>query len=73
MLLLYKKFEINCMILCLPFDFLKNMCFGQLVPLVYKTQNDIYIIFKLYFKKLLILEYIILSIGIQQSITIIIM
>jgi hypothetical protein len=34
MFLLYKKFEINCMILCLPFDYFKNIFFKHLIPLV---------------------------------------
>jgi len=39
MFLLYKMFEMNCMILCLPFDY-----FRHLIPLIYKTQKDISII-----------------------------
>jgi hypothetical protein len=48
MFLLYKKIEINCMILCLRFEyfFLKN--FKHLIPLVYRTQKDINIISKLF-------------------------
>jgi hypothetical protein len=47
-MLLYKKFEINCMILCCLFDYLKKKYFKHLIPLVYKIQNDIYIVSKLF-------------------------
>ncbi len=47
MFLLYKKFEINYMTLCIPFGSLK-MYFKHLIPLVYKTPNDIYILSKLF-------------------------
>jgi hypothetical protein len=46
--MLYKKIEINCMILCLPFDYFKKKNFEHLIPLVYMTQNDINIISKLF-------------------------
>jgi hypothetical protein len=45
---LYKKFEINCMILCLPFDYFFKMYFRHLIPLVYRTQNDINIVSRLF-------------------------
>jgi hypothetical protein len=49
MFFLYKKLEINCMILCLPFDYLKKtMYFRHLILLVYKTQKDINIVSKLF-------------------------
>jgi hypothetical protein len=49
MFLLYKIFEINYMILYIPFDSFKNkMQFRHLIILIYKTQNDIYIVSKLF-------------------------
>jgi hypothetical protein len=48
----------------------KKIYFRHLIILIYKTQNDIKNYFELF---LLIQEDIILSIGIRQSITIIIM
>jgi hypothetical protein len=48
MVLLYKKIEINCMVLCLPFDLFFKMYFIHLIPLVYKTQKDINIISNLF-------------------------
>jgi hypothetical protein len=50
MFLLYKNFEIDCMILCLPFDYFKKMYFKNLIPLVYRIQNDINIVSKLFLK-----------------------
>jgi hypothetical protein len=48
-LFLYKKIEINCMILCLPFDyFFFQMHFKHLILLVYNTQKDINIVSKLF-------------------------
>jgi len=48
MFLLHKKIEINCSTLCIPFDSLKKKYFKHLIPLVYKSQNDIYIVSKLF-------------------------
>jgi len=74
MFLLYKKFEINCMIVCLPFGyFFKKMYFRHLIPLVYKTQEDINIIYKLFLNIFINLKRHHFIYGIQQSITIIIM
>jgi hypothetical protein len=47
MFFLYKKFEINCMTLCIPFDSLKKRYFRHLILLICKTQKDIYIVSKL--------------------------
>jgi len=56
MFLLYNFFEINYMILYIPFDSFKNkMQFRHLIILIYKTQNDIYIVSKL-FKNILLLK-----------------
>jgi len=52
---------------------LKKVYLNHLIPLVYKTQKDINIISKIFLNIFINLEYFILSIGIQQSITIIIM
>jgi hypothetical protein len=43
-----QKFEINFMILCFPFDYFKKMYIKHLIPLVYKTQNDINIVSELF-------------------------
>jgi hypothetical protein len=48
MFLLYKNIEINCMALYIPFDSLKKNVIKHLIKLVYRTKNDIYIIFKLF-------------------------
>jgi hypothetical protein len=48
MFLLYKKIEISCMILCFPFDYLKNIYIEHLISLVYRTQKDINIVSKLF-------------------------
>jgi hypothetical protein len=48
--LLYKRFEIYCMILCFPFYYFFKNVLRHLIPLIYKTQNDIYIISKLFLK-----------------------
>jgi hypothetical protein len=48
MFLLYKKFEINCMILCLHFDYFLKEKFKHLIPLFYKIQKNINIVFKLF-------------------------
>jgi hypothetical protein len=71
MFLLYTKFEINCMSLCIHFDSFKKINFKHLITLIYETQNDIYIICKLFL--LIQKDIILLSIGIQESIMIIIM
>ncbi len=43
------EIEINFIILCIHFDsFKKNVQFKHLITLVYKTQNDIYILSKLF-------------------------
>jgi hypothetical protein len=36
------------MVLCLPFDYFKNIYFKHFIPLVYKIQNDINIVSKLF-------------------------
>ncbi len=43
-----QKIEINCMILCFPFDYFKNLYFKHLIPSLYNTQNDINIVSKLF-------------------------
>jgi len=48
MFLLYKKFDFNCMTLCFFLLLLKKMYFKHLITLVYKTQNDIYIVSKFF-------------------------
>jgi hypothetical protein len=48
MFLFYTKFEINCMSLCMHFDSLFKKNFKHLIILVYRTQNDTYIISKLF-------------------------
>jgi len=47
MFLLYKMFEINPMTLCILFDFFL-MQFKHLITLIYKNQNNIYIVSKLF-------------------------
>jgi hypothetical protein len=48
MFLLYKMFEINCMILYIPFDSFKKIQFKHLIEFVERTKNDICIVSKLF-------------------------
>jgi hypothetical protein len=43
-----QKKRINCMTLCIAFDSFKKMHFRHLITLVYRTQNEIYILSKLF-------------------------
>jgi hypothetical protein len=59
------------MILCLPFYYFKNnLYFKSLILLVYRTQNDMYKISKLFWIILLMKKDIILFVAIQQTTTI---
>jgi hypothetical protein len=52
--LLYKKFEINCMTLCIPFDSFYKIFFKTIDYFNLQDWNDIYMISKLFLNILLI-------------------
>jgi hypothetical protein len=49
MFLLYKFFDINCMTYAFLLILFKKLQFKHLITLVYKTQNDIYIVSKSFY------------------------